>query len=303
MNSMASKRPIKNLKSKIPSMDLLSLILTLKPLAPSPAPNWWGRAAQVLLLQVVAASSPELAAQLHDEQALHPYTVSTLMGRFPGKSLDVNERYRLRITGLTAPICAILTQSTQPGGPLAPGATIELDYKPFQIESDDDSSSLIPHPSSFPSSLIPHPSSLDYSSLSASYLLTPQPPDRHVTLELTSPTLFKTKERFFPLPLPELVFGSLLARWNAYAPIAFPPELGRYASECLAVGRFELSSRAAALSESGARYGAVGKISYTALNYDRYWMSLVHTLAAYALYAGVGKGTAMGLGQCRKIEE
>jgi CRISPR/Cas system endoribonuclease Cas6 (RAMP superfamily) len=32
-------------------------------------------------------------------------------------------------------------------------------------------------------------------------------------------------------------------------------------------------------------------------------MSLVHTLAAYALYAGVGKGTAMGLGQCRKIEE
>ena len=297
-------------------MDLLSLVLTLKPLAASSSPGWWGRAAQVLLLQVVAASSPELAAQLHDEQALHPYTVSTLLGRFPGRSLDVNESYRLRITGLNAPVCAILTQAVQPGGLLAPGAAIELDYKPFQIESVDGadpslppvntSSPQAPDSSFSPSSLIPHPSSFacsaDYSTLSAASLLNPHPPDRHVTLELVSPTLFKTKERFFPLPLPELVFGSLLARWNAYAPIAFPPELGRYASECLAVGRFELSSRAAALNDNGARYGAVGKISYTATHYDRYWMSLVHTLAAYSLFAGVGKGTAMGLGQCRRVE-
>jgi CRISPR-associated endoribonuclease Cas6 len=273
-------------------MDLLSLLLTLRPLSPSPAPSWWGRAAQVLVLQTIAASSPELAAQLHDEQALHPYTVSTLLGHFPNKQLDPAATYRLRITGLTAPLCAILTQAVQPGGLLAPGQTIQLDYRSFRVEAADSSPEAQPWAAQ-----------ADYSSLSAAHLLAPQSPERRVAFEFTSPTLFKTKERFFPLPLPELVFGSLLARWNAFAPIAFPPELNRYASECLSIGRFDLSSRSAPVMENSARYGAIGKISYTTTNFDRYWMSLVHTLAAYALFAGVGKGTGMGLGQCRGIEE
>jgi CRISPR-associated endoribonuclease Cas6 len=56
------------------------------------------------------------------------------------------------------------------------------------------------------------------------------------------------------------------------------------------------------MKEGGMRVGGVGQITYVSLNYDRYWMSVMHTLAAYALYAGVGAGTTMGLGQCRQVK-
>ena len=102
-----------------------------------------------------------------------------------------------------------------------------------------------------------------------------------------------------PLPLPEQVFRSLLERWNAFAPLAFPPETARFAAECLAISRFNLQSRSIPLKQGGLRIGAVGSITYTALTYDRYWLSVLHTLAEFARYAAVGSGGSMGFGQAR----
>lgn len=75
----------------------------------------------------------------------------------------------------------------------------------------------------------------------------------------------------------------------------------RYAEECLALSSYQLKSRVALLKEGGLRIGAVGFARYTATNYDRYWLSLIHLLAVFAFFAGVGVGTGMGLGQCRKL--
>jgi CRISPR-associated endoribonuclease Cas6 len=47
----------------------------------------------------------------------------------------------------------------------------------------------------------------------------------------------------------------------------------------------------------------VGKVTYSALNHDRYWLSLIHLLADFALFAGIGVSTALGMGQARKVEE
>jgi CRISPR-associated endoribonuclease Cas6 len=106
-----------------------------------------------------------------------------------------------------------------------------------------------------------------------------------------------------PLPLPHLVFGSLLERWNAFAPVAFPPELRRYAEECLALSSYELRSRGVLLKEGGLRMGAVGRARYVTTNFDRYWMSLINLLADFAIFSGAGAGTGMGLGQCRRISD
>ena len=75
----------------------------------------------------------------------------------------------------------------------------------------------------------------------------------------------------------------------------------RYAAECLHISRFDISSRAAQVA-GGVQLGMVGAVTFKAHNYDRYWLSLVHTLARYAFFAGVGAKTTMGLGQCR-VEE
>jgi CRISPR-associated endoribonuclease Cas6 len=178
---------------------------------------------------------------------------------------------------------------------LAPGATVELDRLLFQV--------LPPQASDDPASK--HElweGATTYPELGAALLLAKEPPPRKITLQFTAPVTFKSGGKHLPIPLPGLVFGSLLERWNAFAPITFPPEVKRYAEECLAVGYYKLSSRPVPVKRGGMRVGGVGEISYTTVNYDRYWMSVIGTLARFALYSGVGAGTTMGLGQCRAVE-
>lgn len=282
-------------------IDLLSKVFYLQPLEQVPAekalPHWWGRAAHALLLDLVREKDPPLAEKLHDESLLRPFTASTLMGRFPQGQLDLERPYLLRLTALQADVAEIL-QSAVGAGRLAVGSTIELDYMRFRV---------VPHPQPLShgerGELQENPwaAETSYQELSAPYLLAKEAAPKRLTLQLTSPTTFKSGGKHIPIPLPELVFGSLLERWNAFAPIAFPPEVKRYAEECLAVTQYKLSSRAVPLSSSNLRVGAVGEVSYTTLNYDRYWMSVITLLAKFALFSGVGAGTSQGLGQCRMV--
>lgn len=264
--------------------DLLSLTLELRPLpppdgAPDP-PTWWGRAAQALLLDVVRQYDEALSQRLHDhDNPTRPFTASTLLGYSPRRGLDPQRSYSLRLTAISQTLTALLLKAAE-SGPLSPGRYLELDYRPLRIESV-------------------HAETHSTQELSAPYLLARATPERRISLELLSPTYFKQSGKYNPIPQPDLVFGSLLDRWNAFAPIAFPAELRRYAGECLAVSFFKISSRVTPFKGSGVRIGAVGEITYTSTNYDRYWMSLVHTLAEFAQFSGVGAGVASGMGQCR----
>lgn len=276
-----------------PQTELLSLVLTLQPAAPWPAdrplPGWWGRAAQALFLHLVAAVDPDLAARLHDDtgDAVRPYTASTLMGRTPDRSLDPAGHYLLRFTCLTPDLTAVLLQAAQPGGRLAPGAAVELEYHPFtilEVASEPQSQ--------------PWAAQASYAGISAPRLIGEAPP-RQIGLQFTSPVTFHSAGVNFPFPRPDLVFGSLLERWNAFSPLAFPPEARRYAAECLAINKYDLQTRPVPFKNGALRIGAVGRIAYTAVNYDRYWLGILHTLAAFAPFSGVGQGSAVGMGQCR----
>lgn len=268
--------------------DLISLVLLLRPLE-IPAdradfPAWWGRASQAALLDVVRQANPTLAEALHQDSELRPYTASTLMGplNHANNAPQTGERYWLRWTALTPELSAILLQFAQ----RAPGSVLELDRLPFQVESahvNDDH---------------PWAGQTAYNAL-ASLLLPGAAISRQVTLRFTSPVVFKSGGLSHPLPTASLVFNSLIEKWNAFAPVALMPELRRYAEECLAVSRFHLKSRPVPLKEGGLRIGAVGQVTFAATNYDRFWLGQIHTLAAFALFAGVGAGTTQGLGQVR----
>jgi CRISPR-associated endoribonuclease Cas6 len=292
-------------------MELLSLTLSLRPLAPAkegePLPLWWGRAAHALLLDVLRQYDPALSQRLHDHTPedgapaandIRPVTASTLIGRFSAGGFDEQRPYSLRLTAFLPAAAQILAQAAQ-DGPLAPGRSVELDFYPFTILSIA--------PDLTPGAAAGQPSgwsaSANYADLAADFLLARRPPPRRISFSFASPVTFKSGGKHQPFPLPELVFGSLLERWNACAPIAFPEDARRYAAECLAVSRYELASRAAPLKSRALRIGAVGQVSYTTLNYDRYWMSIIAALTAFALYSGVGAGTTMGLGQARGLAE
>jgi CRISPR-associated endoribonuclease Cas6 len=151
--------------------------------------------------------------------------------------------------------------------------------------------------------------------LAAPYLLGGQQRvSPRVALEFVSPTTFRSQGRYLPLPLPELVFGSLLDRWQRFSPIALHPEVRRFAAEAVALSRYELRTRGLPYKQGGKpaegqesrgsmQIGFMGQVVFTALNRDRYWLNVLHLLAAFAFYSGVGYQTGVGLGQGRKIEE
>jgi len=294
-------------------MDMISLVISLRPTnlprTEAPPLNWWGRAAHALLLNTVRQVDENLAAELHalpasnpdsDEppasaNQVRPFTTSTLMGHFVKGALDAQAVYTLRLTAFRADLAQILTNACASGS-LAAGRIIELDYQAFEILNEQPSSAA-------GEPVSPWAGAASYQELSAPYLLAKVAAPRRISLQLTSPTTFKSAGRHMPLPLPGLVFGSLLERWNAFAPINFPLEVKRYAEECLAISKYDLQTRPVPQKSRGLRVGAVGSVTYTTLNYDRYWMSLITVLAGFSLYSGLGAGTTQGLGQCRMLAE
>lgn len=270
--------------------DLLSAVLTLRPLAPAPAEPFYGREAQGLLLGALRRVNPALAQAIHDSQGPKPLTVSSLLGP-KAKGLESGRHYFLRFTAYEAGLAAALWDALNEG-PLSPGAQVRLAEAALKVEA------LAWSPEDHPWA-----AATRYDALSAPWLMARRAPARRIRLHLASPTTFKRGEMHLPFPLPELVFGSLLDRWNAFSPVELPQEMRRYAAECIAVSRYELATRSLAMKGGAVRKGASGWIEYYALNPDRYWMALANLLAEFAFFSGIGAGTAMGLGQARRQED
>ena len=105
------------------------------------------------------------------------------------------------------------------------------------------------------------------------------------------------------IPLPGLVFGSLVERWNTFSPVVLSPEMRRFGEEVMAISRYRLASQTVESKAGGLRVGGMGTVTYRALGGDRYWLGVMHMLASFAFYSGVGVQTATGMGQARCVEK
>ena len=275
-------------------MDMIAVVLALRPegRAEDVGPAWWGRAAQSLFLEMLKRDDPELSQRLHDGEGPHPYTASSLMGVFPEGRVDPERTYTLRLTAFEPGLAQRLAGLAGDAGRLGAGAVVELDRRFFRVES-----------SAVRAAEQPWAGVDEYAGMAARALAAAAPPPRRLSLHWASPTTFRQQGRDVPLPLPDLAFGSLLDRWNAYSSVAFPAETRRYAAECLAVTRYDLKTRPVQVKEGAQRVGASGTLTFSTFNYDRYWMSVLNTLAAFSLYCGMGAGCTHGMGQCRAVEE
>jgi CRISPR-associated endoribonuclease Cas6 len=118
-------------------------------------------------------------------------------------------------------------------------------------------------------------------------------PSNEIKLHFLSPTSFKQKQGIQTFPLPELVFNSLLNKWNHFAPedLHFP------SMEWTAlVSAFEIKTHALKL-EGGAEIGCQGWVKYRFKNEEE--ARIASILANFAFYAGIGRKTSMGMGQCK----
>ncbi|MEA5554326.1 CRISPR system precrRNA processing endoribonuclease RAMP protein Cas6 [Anabaena cylindrica UHCC 0172] len=118
-----------------------------------------------------------------------------------------------------------------------------------------------------------------------------------IELQFFSPTSFKQNQNIQPFPLPDLVFNSLLRRWNKFAPaeLQFPQVEWQGL-----VSAFELKTHALKM-EAGAEIGTVGWVKYRFPDPEQARIATI--LANFAVFSGVGRKTAMGMGQTAFINQ
>lgn len=265
----------------------LALMFTLRPHTAARMPANLSRAAHAAILRLIDAADPPLAARIHDDDGPKPLTVSNVLGLDAHGHAAVHpERdYGLRLT-LLNPALEALAERWHPAA-LAP---IDLDGVLWDVEQ------VTANPADHPWA-----GAATYESLAAPALLAATPPPARWTFEFAAPVTFRQRGLSQPLPTADLTFGSLLDKWNAFAPLALPEEVRRFAAECIAVSRFDLASRAEPTKGGVPQVGAVGRVTYVAVNRDRYWLACIDTLARFAFYSGVGAGTARGFGRARLL--
>lgn len=272
---------------------LTALILQFTCVASAELPRDLGRPSHALFLRLMSEHDAALAESLHQSDDLKPFTCSGVFGgRRRAETLHVapGDALWIRYTGLTAPVSHFLfaLAARAQAGPFP----IELEGVTFRVTG-----------ATLDASVHPYAGSAAYEQLSALYLLARDVPASCFDLRFVSPTAFRAKGQNLPLPLPGSVFGSLLDKWNAFAPIAMPDDARRFAEECLALSRFHGRTRLLRGKAGAVQVGFVGSARFAATNRDRYWLSLMNVLADFAFYAGVGRLTTQGMGQARRVSD
>ena len=267
---------------------LTSLILTFTIATEVTLPRDLGRASHGLLFRLLQPQNPALTELLHTPKTPRPFTCSNVFGgRRENANLRIapNDALWLRYTGLNAEMTRALTQISQ-----TPPTTIELDKVNFRITG-----------ATLDEKQHPRATQTTYEALAAPHLMSRESPNRHVDFKFISPMAFRSRGQHLPLPLPSSVFGSLLDKWNAFAPITLPEDFKRFADECIALSQFRGRTRVLRAKDLGAQVGFIGYATFVATHGDRYWLSLFNILADFARFAGVGYQTTQGMGQVRRI--
>lgn len=268
---------------------LTSILLTLLSEDAAVLPAHLGRANYAETLKRLGQVEPKLAASIHEHEGAKPLTCSTLWGIATHRetiTVGPGTPYAVRLTGLTTPVSQTLMTALVS----KPPSTWTLHGHTFTViaaacDAQQDSWT----------------GYTTYEELASGQLLQREQPTRQVALEFASPTAFKSAGLTVPVPMPALVFGSLVERWNAFSPVTLSPEMRRFGEEMVALSRYRLESRVVEQKNSALRIGGVGQATYVAVGGDRYWLAVMQMLADFALYSGVGVQTATGMGQVRRI--
>ena len=291
---------------------LTSTTLHLRALERGELPNTVARFGHAAFLALIESAAPELSQALHDNNGRQPFTVSPL--RFADHATtrpldhsttrppdhattrlsDHTTRLRegdgcsMRFTILDSTLFQSF-QSALIASSLA--ATIRLQNIPFAVEE---------------AITTPHAEELTGYTTFAE-LRDAARDDRAIALRFDSPTALSFNDdagkKFDLLPTPWRVFDSLCRKWNAFAetPIAVPEAVRAWVETNVLVSGHNIHTEAL-LFDRFTQKGFVGSVVYETKSDDAAMTRVVNALADFALYAGVGYKTTMGMGQARRVQ-
>jgi CRISPR-associated endoribonuclease Cas6 len=259
----------------------LALSLTLRPEATAHLPMFSGVAVREWFFTAAQAYDPALAAQLRNGDGPRPFSLSPLidpLAPYRRPALTPERSLECRLVALSEGVGAFLRT-------LSSLDSISMGETVFQVESAQMTETT-------------------EQMLLQQHMLTAGRP-RRISMEFRSPVAFRSHGLENPFPQPDLVFGSLLDRWNSTCSLQLHPDLRQFARECIRVSRFRLHTMRLQFGETGYEptLGAVGTVTYAITNPDPYWGRAVWALAGFGAWVGVGLRTAVGMGQMRLLTQ
>lgn len=299
-----------------------SLVLNLLPESPIPPGFTSGKHLHALFLSLVSSVDAEMGNQLHANQSNKSFTLSTLQVVLNSANKHTYQHSK------PSPHSKLKTQHSKllkwhHHNPITPGTLCW-----WRISLLDDRLftrlnrlwlNLNPH----------HPWHLGPANLHITSILgTPQSTqpwanfcnyqqlyehasetERKLTLQFYTPTAFRQAKYDSAMPTPERVFSSLLRRWNHYSGIEISPDILAAVrpsyfdirTEVVKDPREQFQHTGAKTSFCNHFTGCVGKVTYQILGQvDVLMIKQLNALADFALYAGVGRKTTMGMGITRR---
>ncbi len=256
------------------SITLHSIVVEVAAADVGEIPPTLSRALHALVIKWLAAANPLIAETIHASQN-SPLTISGLLGNRRHGGVRVGDYFYFRIG-------------------LLDGALIEPLMRGFE-QSETQSLVLADFPFVL-RNMYALPGTHQLAG-AADYTLLSNPPQvlNDIELHFLSPTSFKQNQSVQTFPLPELVFNSLHRRWNIFAPSEYHLPTCEWNA---VVTAYELKTYALKM-EGGTEVGAQGWVRY---KFSGAEMARIATiLANFAFFAGVGRKTAMGMGQTQLI--
>lgn len=269
-----------------------SLILTLIPQSPIPPGYLKGKHLHALFLTLVSSVDCTLGTHLHDQKTDKAFTLSPLQIGHPKTTdfiLQKEHKYPIkpgtpcwwRIALLNDSLFGNLTKLWLNLNPEQPW---HLGPANLQITSILGT----PH-TDFPWA--------NYATYAEIYAQASEE-ERQINLAFCTPTAFRQMQFDTALPTRDLVFNSLLRKWNQYSGIEFSEDL----IEPIYPSFFDIHTEI--VSDDRSKFiGCVGVMNFRILGeVEPVKIKQINALADFALYSGVGRKTPMGMGMVRRIK-
>jgi CRISPR-associated endoribonuclease Cas6 len=285
----------------MPDHNLGAIVLILRAKQTLEIRQHMGRASQQLALRIIQQRSPALSEIVHDSNVLKPFTTTGLFYEDSVRPVrgivQVGDLMWLRMTGLNSQIVEALNQYAR-----QPPAEEEYDNRRWILERVVCATVHQWTGHTNYADLLDDAQSGD--------------PIKKITLRFTTPTTFHSKGLDVPLPIPTLIFRSLIERWNAFAPEPLPYNLLTFVEQFIAVTQYQTKTVMLDGKQGSRHSGFVGEVMFTVkadnpglrahdpdltsvLKKDHVQFSaLISMLARYAFFSGVGRQTTTGMGMC-----
>lgn len=282
--------------------DYGAIVLHLRATRPANIRMHMGRAVQYACLQAMNAHNPQMVEQLHDAEGMKPYAASGLMqddAPFSG-IVDEGTPTWVRFVGLRADVIEALLAFAN-----NPTPYVEIDKAPWQVERVEVERNRWVGAGTYLDLLGQHQRAK---------------PKRKFDLLFATPTAFHSKGNNMPLPIPDLIFGSLAQRFAASSGLILPDDLADFVTWFVRVSRYEGQTRIVHLKQGSKQVGFVGQVQLSIatsnakmkhgyaedearLRADHDNLSrMVAMLCDWAGFAGVGIKTSVGMGMVRWVK-